>query len=231
MCALYDEAMAAKERADEADRDHDGVEDVTEAKSAPEAWESHEMGPQTTAWALKTLRDGYVRECRQSMVNPNDMKGYEPLKDAMGRQDGFREDVNRRLDEARERMRSDKAELARLMNAGGSSAVLASMFRQVAQTAKGDSDAAAKWVAQLMAQMLELQAQERDRQRREELERRVYEDRAEVWDAERQLKAAGFARGLAREDMRERRAAAAHAARRVPTLVGEGSMEDNMQLG
>lgn len=229
MCAYHDGAMAAERKADEADRDHDGVEDVAEARPAPDAWETYKIGPKMVSWGLKTLRDGYVRESRQRMVDPNGMRAYESLKDAMGHQDGFCKYVNRRLDSARERMRSDKAGLARLMNTGGDSAVLASMFRQVAQTDKGDRDAATRWFGQLMALLLELQAQERDRQRREELERRVYEDRAEVWAAEMQLKAAGFARNAARDYMASSRAA--NASRRLPTVAYEEALEDDMQLG
>lgn len=115
---------------------------------------------------------------------------------------------------------------------------LPQLFRQVCQVSRDDLDAAAKAVAELMArmmelvaQMLELRAWARDRQRRERLERRVHREGAEVWDAERQLKAAGFARDIARGNMDGRQAAAARAAHRVPTLVDEGSMEDGMQLG
>lgn len=115
---------------------------------------------------------------------------------------------------------------------------LPQLFRQVCQVSRDDLDAAAKAVAELMArmmelvaQMLELQARARGRQGRERLERRAYREGAEVWDAERQFKAAGFAKGMARDNMDGRQAAAARAAHRVTTLVDEGSMEDGMQLG
>lgn len=62
-----------------------------------------------------------------------------------------------------------------------------------------------------------------------ELERRVYEDRADVWATERQLKANGFAQDLAWDDMESSRAS--NASRRLSTVANEEALEDDMQLG
>lgn len=177
---------------------------------------------------MKTLRDGYVRESRQRMTNPTGFGGYRSLMSAIGHQDGFLKVQNERLRKARERMEADKAGLALLGERGGDSAMLARMFCEMGRMG-GGKDAVSKAFAKLMARMLELQALEQDRQRREELERRVYEDRADVWAAERQLKANGFAQDLARDDMENSRAS--NASRRLPTVADEEALEDDKQLG
>lgn len=143
--------------------------------------------------------------------------------------DGFLKVQNERLREARERMEADKAELALLRGRGGDSAVIARMFREMGRMSGSGNDAVSKAFDELMARMLELQALEQDRQRREELERRVYEDRADVWAAERQLIANGFAQDLARDDRAS--SPAANASRRLPTVADEEALEDDMQLG
>lgn len=125
-------------------------------------------------------------------------------------------------------MGADKAELALLRGRGGDSVVMARMFREMGRMSGSGNDAVSKAFAELMARMLELQALEQDRQRREELEGRVYEDRADVWAAERQLKANGFAQDLARDDMENSRAS--NASRRLPTVADEDALEDDMQL-
>ena len=60
-------------------------------------------------------------------------------------------------------------------------------------------------------------------------ERSVYEDRTEVWDVESSSRR-GFCAGYDGGNMRDSRATAAKAARRMPTTANEDAMEKGMLL-
>ena len=100
------------------------------------------------------------------------------------------------MDEAREQFKADKANLDELKTHKTPNLYGLSQYFKIAGNQKGKSpfermldDMFAQMLAEIMRQMIE----EQRRQAREEAEKRLYESRKNMWDAEKRLKAANRA--------------------------------------
>ena len=120
------------------------------------------------------------------------------LPDTKAAKNGLREDV----DAARREFHASKEALDTLQSP--CPGLLAGMY-VFAKAGRNAKDPVSRMMADMTAMMLRMMIQqvlaEERRRQREEAERRVYESRRSMWDAEKRLKAAGKA--LSNEDERE----------------------------
>ena len=145
---------------------------------------------------VRDFTDALASQYRRRRVDTRGDAIYNDMCHAQNNIDETTEKLQADVDEAREQFKADKANLDELKTHKTPNLYGLSQYFKIAGNQKGKSpfermldDMFAQMLAEIMRQMIE----EQRRQAREEAEKRLYESRKNMWDAEKRLKAANRA--------------------------------------
>lgn len=172
-------------------------EKTPESISEPSGEKSTERGQRSSLFEDYQVDEGDVKSCLDTLSSQG------RRRDPMGEdwrtrdvRDADAVDVRARLqaevDRRREAFQKSKDALNSMRNDSTSSLVMLNrMFVQMSRGMGRPADRmAANMMAQMMAALYVMEQERLERERRETLERDLYEKRGEMWDAEKRLKAA-----------------------------------------
>ena len=145
---------------------------------------------------VRDFTDALASQYRRRRVNTRGDAIYNDMCHAQNNIDETTEKLQADVDEAREQFKVDKANLDELKTHKAPNLYGLGQYFKIAGNQKGRSpfermldDMFAQMLAEIMRQMIE----EQRRQAREEAEKRLYDSRKNMWDAEKRLKAANRA--------------------------------------
>lgn len=141
---------------------------------------------------VRDFTDALASQYRRRKVDTRGDAIYNDMCHAQSNIGETTEKLQADVDEARVQFKADKADLDELKTHKAPNLYGLTQCFKIAGSQKGKSpfdDMFAQMLAEIMRQMIE----EQRRQAREEAEKRLYESRKNMWDAEKRLKAANRA--------------------------------------